>query len=184
MTDLLSSVIAAHGGLDRWHTVRAIDVTQKGDVLANDRTYAMWAACDCGTCVVEAKQAPMVRFNCHCTICQAFTGDAYSDMMVVPASRAVVKTKTGSTTRSTRSFASPRRTSVAVAAESAESPSSKRGASDGTTSSCSYGLPGSSGRNCFRHRKRTCFMNTASETSTTASPSTKAILPASGLWRR
>jgi hypothetical protein len=66
-------------------------VTQKGDVLANDRTYAMRAACDCGTCVVEAKQPPKVRFNCHCTLCQAFTGDAYSDMMVVPASRAVVK---------------------------------------------------------------------------------------------
>jgi hypothetical protein len=27
MTDLLSSVIAAHDGLDRWHTVGAIDVT-------------------------------------------------------------------------------------------------------------------------------------------------------------
>jgi hypothetical protein len=27
MTDLLSSVIAAHGGLDRWRTVRAIDAT-------------------------------------------------------------------------------------------------------------------------------------------------------------
>src|SRR5580700_4957978 len=27
MTDLLSSVIAAHGGLDRWRSVRAIDVT-------------------------------------------------------------------------------------------------------------------------------------------------------------
>ena len=27
MTDLLSSVIAAHGGLDRWRTGRAIDVT-------------------------------------------------------------------------------------------------------------------------------------------------------------
>ncbi len=27
MADLLSSVIAAHGGLDRWRTVRAIDVT-------------------------------------------------------------------------------------------------------------------------------------------------------------
>src|SRR5207253_654878 len=27
MTDLLSSVITAHGGLDRWRTVRAIDVT-------------------------------------------------------------------------------------------------------------------------------------------------------------
>jgi hypothetical protein len=27
MNDLLSSVIAAHGGLDRWRTVRAIDVT-------------------------------------------------------------------------------------------------------------------------------------------------------------
>jgi hypothetical protein len=27
MTDLLSSVIAAHGALDRWRTVRAIDVT-------------------------------------------------------------------------------------------------------------------------------------------------------------
>jgi hypothetical protein len=27
MADLLSSVIEAHGGLDRWRTVRAIDVT-------------------------------------------------------------------------------------------------------------------------------------------------------------
>ena len=27
MADLLGSVIAAHGGLDRWRTVRAIDVT-------------------------------------------------------------------------------------------------------------------------------------------------------------
>src|SRR5258708_35785284 len=27
MADLLSSVIAAHGGLDRWRTVRAIDMT-------------------------------------------------------------------------------------------------------------------------------------------------------------
>jgi len=27
MTDLLTSVIAAHGGLERWRTVRAIDVT-------------------------------------------------------------------------------------------------------------------------------------------------------------
>jgi hypothetical protein len=27
MTDLLSSVITAHGDLDRWRTVRAIDVT-------------------------------------------------------------------------------------------------------------------------------------------------------------
>jgi hypothetical protein len=27
MSDLISSVIAAHGGLDRWRTVRAIDVT-------------------------------------------------------------------------------------------------------------------------------------------------------------
>src|ERR1700674_1314457 len=27
MSDLLSSVIAAHGGLDRWRTIRAIDVT-------------------------------------------------------------------------------------------------------------------------------------------------------------
>jgi hypothetical protein len=27
MADLLRSVIAAHGGLDRWRTVRAIDVT-------------------------------------------------------------------------------------------------------------------------------------------------------------
>jgi hypothetical protein len=26
-TGLLSSVIAAHGGIDRWHTVGAIDVT-------------------------------------------------------------------------------------------------------------------------------------------------------------
>lgn len=48
------------------------------------------AVCDCGTCAIETQQVPTVRLNCHCTICQAFTGEAYSDMMIVPASRAVI----------------------------------------------------------------------------------------------
>ncbi|ACB96167.1 GFA family protein [Beijerinckia indica] len=58
--------------------------------MANNPTV-MRASCECGTCVVEAKQAPRVRLNCHCTICQAFTGDTYSDVMVLPASQAVLR---------------------------------------------------------------------------------------------
>jgi len=46
MNDLLSSVIAAHGGLDRWLTVRAIDVTFNfyGGLLdiKGFRDYSVW----------------------------------------------------------------------------------------------------------------------------------------------
>lgn len=59
--------------------------------MANGANYALRAACECGTCVIEAEQIPTVRFNCHCTICQSFTGKAYSDVMILPASRAVIK---------------------------------------------------------------------------------------------
>jgi len=40
---------------------------------------------------VEAREIPRVRFRCHCTICQAFTGNAYSDVIILPASRATIR---------------------------------------------------------------------------------------------
>jgi hypothetical protein len=44
-------------------------------------------ACACGTCSFEATAAPKARLICHCTICQAFTGRAYSDVAIYPAAR-------------------------------------------------------------------------------------------------
>ena len=40
--------------------------------MANGANYALRAACECGTCVIEAEPIPTVRFNCHCTICQSY----------------------------------------------------------------------------------------------------------------
>jgi hypothetical protein len=45
MTDLLSSVIAAHGGLDRWRTIRAIDVTFNFSGGHADRTSRYSVCC-------------------------------------------------------------------------------------------------------------------------------------------
>ncbi|WP_332769279.1 GFA family protein [Phenylobacterium sp.] len=42
-------------------------------------------SCGCGVCAFEATAAPRARFICHCTICQAFTGKAFSDVAVLPA---------------------------------------------------------------------------------------------------
>src|SRR5882672_5813943 len=48
MADLLSSVIAAHGGLDRWRAVRAIDVTfnfsAHGELFHHAAEHAVCAA--------------------------------------------------------------------------------------------------------------------------------------------
>lgn len=37
------------------------------------------AACECGACRFEVNAGPVARFICHCTICQAYTGRAFSD---------------------------------------------------------------------------------------------------------
>ena len=63
MTDLLSSVIAAHGGLDRWHTVRAIDVTFNfsGGLLdlkgyPGHRRPSFGGRCDTADCLSETRR--------------------------------------------------------------------------------------------------------------------------------
>jgi len=43
------------------------------------------SSCECGTCVVDVRVVPSMRFICHCMICQAFTGKSYSDMTIVRA---------------------------------------------------------------------------------------------------
>jgi hypothetical protein len=75
--------------------------------MDTNSTYAARAQCDCGTCVIEIKKAPTVRLNCHCTICQAFTGVAYSDVMVVPAEQAVIKNEDWITYKKFRKYRFP-----------------------------------------------------------------------------
>ena len=42
-------------------------------------------ACEYGTCAFDLNIVPSVRFICHCTICQGFTGKPYADMAIVRA---------------------------------------------------------------------------------------------------
>lgn len=37
------------------------------------------ASCECGACQFEVRSGPVARFVCHCTICQDYTGRAFSD---------------------------------------------------------------------------------------------------------
>jgi hypothetical protein len=39
--------------------------------------------CECGKSQVELKKAPMLRFHCHCTICQNLYKKPYSDVTVM-----------------------------------------------------------------------------------------------------
>ena len=41
------------------------------------------ARCECGKSQVELKKAPMLRFHCHCTICQNLYKQPYSDVTVM-----------------------------------------------------------------------------------------------------
>jgi len=52
--------------------------------------YKLRAVCDCGSCSVESKTLPKSRIRCHCTICQSFTGSAYSDVVLLPGFRAKI----------------------------------------------------------------------------------------------
>ena len=49
----------------------------------NQANYRISGACSCGRCSFELNTVPMVRLICHCTVCQAFTGKAVSDVMIV-----------------------------------------------------------------------------------------------------
>ena len=41
------------------------------------------ARCECGKSQVELNKAPMLRFHCHCTICQNLYKQPYSDVTVM-----------------------------------------------------------------------------------------------------
>jgi hypothetical protein len=56
-------------------------------VLAKVFAGGVRGACACGTCRFEASAAPKARLICHCTICQSFTGRAYSDVAIYPAAK-------------------------------------------------------------------------------------------------
>lgn len=43
------------------------------------------AGCSCRANTYDITDAPIARFICHCTICQAFTGRPYSDVTVLLA---------------------------------------------------------------------------------------------------
>lgn len=39
-------------------------------------------SCPCGTTTFTLHRAPVMRFICHCTVCQAFNGTPFADMVV------------------------------------------------------------------------------------------------------
>lgn len=39
--------------------------------------------CECGQTQLSLDKPPMIRFHCHCTICQSFYNKAYSDVTVM-----------------------------------------------------------------------------------------------------
>lgn len=59
-----------------------------GNILPKDFSAALQGSCKCGTCSFEIEEAPKARLICHCTICQSFTGNAYSDVVIVPVGKA------------------------------------------------------------------------------------------------
>lgn len=58
--------------------------------MRKSRRKTMRAVCGCGTCSVETTRMPTARLKCHCTICQSFTGDPYSDVAISPSSEVTV----------------------------------------------------------------------------------------------
>ena len=40
-------------------------------------------SCSCGSFSFETRKVPVGRFVCHCLFCQAFTGEAFSDVSVL-----------------------------------------------------------------------------------------------------
>lgn len=53
--------------------------------MADSRFRPLAASCDCGASRFQVNARPFARFICHCTICQAYTGKACSDVTVLRA---------------------------------------------------------------------------------------------------
>ncbi|QOZ51514.1 GFA family protein [Bradyrhizobium sp. CCBAU 53338] len=56
----------------------------------HDHTH-FHGSCTCGTFSFETRKAPVTRFVCHCTFCQDFTGQAFSDVSVLRSRQIVMK---------------------------------------------------------------------------------------------
>lgn len=52
-------------------------------------------ACECGACTFDVSAPPGARLICHCTICQAFTGKPYSDVVIVRAKHVKLTNEAG-----------------------------------------------------------------------------------------
>lgn len=48
---------------------------------------SLTAQCECGAAVVSSSVSPLLRYICHCSLCQQFNNAAFVDMTVLPASR-------------------------------------------------------------------------------------------------
>lgn len=64
-------------------------------------------SCDCGRCTFALAEAPSVRLVCHCTLCQAFTGKDFSDVMIVVASEASLRGEDNVAYRNYKKFRLP-----------------------------------------------------------------------------
>lgn len=53
--------------------------------MQHNNDFPQTAHCQCGDSSFTVKAAPVLRFVCHCLICQAYTGKPYNDVTVLRA---------------------------------------------------------------------------------------------------
>lgn len=53
--------------------------------MQQNNDFPQTAHCDCGDSHFTVKTAPLLRFVCHCLVCQAYTGKPYNDVTVLRA---------------------------------------------------------------------------------------------------
>lgn len=53
--------------------------------MLQNKEFPQAAHCQCGDSHFTVKGAPILRFVCHCLICQAYTGKPYNDVTVLRA---------------------------------------------------------------------------------------------------
>jgi hypothetical protein len=70
-------------------------------------TRRVTGSCPCGACSFEALRAPQARLICHCTLCQAFTGQGYSDVAIMPGSKVILHNEAGILFRRYKRFRFP-----------------------------------------------------------------------------
>lgn len=67
----------------------------------------MRGSCECGACTFETSSIPRARLICHCTICQAFTGRPFNDVVIVPGSKMTLHNEAGILFRKYKRFRFP-----------------------------------------------------------------------------